>query len=68
MIGEFIVITINHIQRRNSRFFTISSVHCEPSPTRTLSWPWSNRVQIMSAYHVNMSCYVPRGTKGQLSY
>ena len=46
----------NRIQRLNSRFFTISSLHREPSPTCTLKWPGSNRVQITcntsSAYHV----------------
>ena len=62
----------NRIQRRYSRFFTISSQRREPSPTRTLKWPGRNRVQITcntsSAYHVQVSCYVPLGTKGQLSY
>ena len=42
------------------------------SPTRTLKWPGRNRVQITcntsSAYHVQVSCYVPLGRKGQLSY
>ena len=46
----------NCIQRRNSRFFTISSLRREPSPTRTLKWPGRNRVQIAcntsSGYHV----------------
>ena len=36
----------NRIQRRYSRFFTISSQPREPSPTRTLKWPGRNRVQI----------------------
>ena len=62
----------NRIQRRYSRFFTISSQRRELSPTRTLKWPGRNRVQITcntsSAYHVQVSCYVPLGTKGQLSY
>ena len=62
---------INRIQRRYSRFFTISSQRRELSPTRTLKWPRRNRVQITcntsSADHVQVSCYVP-GTKGQLSY
>ena len=35
-------------------------------------WPGRNHVQITcntsSAYHVQVSCYVPLGTKGQLSY
>ena len=46
----------NRIQRRYSRFFTISSQCRELSPTRTLKWPRRNRVQITcntsSAYHV----------------
>ena len=62
----------NRIQRRCSRFFTISSRRRELSPTRTLKWPGRNRVQITcntsSAYHVQVSCYVPLGTKEQLSY
>ena len=36
----------NRIERRNSRFFTISSLRREPSPTRTLKWPGRNGVQI----------------------
>ena len=40
----------------------------ELSPTRTLKWPGRNRVQITcntsSAYHVQVSCYVPFATKG----
>ena len=51
----------NRIQRRYSRFFT-----------RTLKWPGRNCVQITcntsSAFHVQVSCYVPLGTKGQFSY
>ena len=62
----------NRIQRRYSRFFTISSQRRELSPTRTLKWPGRNRVQITcntsSAYHVQVSCYVPLGTMGQLRY
>ena len=62
----------NRIQRRYSRSFTISSQRRELSPTRTLKWPERNRVQITcntsSAYFVQVSCYVPLGTKGQLSY
>ena len=46
----------NRIHRRNSRFFTLSSLRHEPSPTRTLKWPGRNRVQIScntsSAHHV----------------
>ena len=62
----------NRIQRRYSRFFTISSQRHELSSTRMLKRPGHNRVQITcntsSAYHVQVSCYVPLGTKGQLSY
>ena len=61
----------NLIQRRYSRFFTISQRR-ELSPTRTLKWPGRNCVQITcntsSVDHVQVSCYVPRGTKEQLSY
>ena len=50
------VINNNRIQRRYSRFFTISSQRCELTPTRTLKWPRRNRVQITcnisSAYHM----------------
>ena len=53
-------------------FFTISSQRRELSPTCTLKWPGRNRVQITwntsSAYHVQVSCYVPLGMKGELSY
>ena len=49
-----IIIIINRIQRRYSRFFTISSQRRELSPTRTLKWPRRNGVQIT----YNMSCYV----------
>ena len=62
----------NRIQRRYLRFSTISSQRRKLSPTRTLKWPGCNRVQItcntLSAYHVQVPCYVPLGTKGQLSY
>ena len=46
----------NRIQRRNLRFFSISSLHRKLSTARTLKWPRRNRVQktcnISSAYHV----------------
>ena len=61
----------NRIQSRYSRFFTISSQRRELSSTRTLKWPGHNHVQITcntsSTYHVQVSCYMPLGTKGQLS-
>ena len=37
----------NRIQRHNSRFFTISSLHHKLSPTPTLKWPGRNCAQIM---------------------
>ena len=70
--GGIIINNNNRIQRHYSRFFTISSQRHELSPTRTLKWPGRNRVQIKcntsSAFHVQVSCYVPLGTKGQVSY
>ena len=70
-LQDLIIINNNHIQRRYSRFFTISSQRCELSPTRMLKWPGRNRVHITcntsSAYHVQVSCYVPLSTKGELS-
>ena len=36
----------HRIQRRNLRFFTISSLCCESSPTYMLKWPGRSRVQI----------------------
>ena len=48
--------TTTRIQRRKSRFLTISSLRREPSPVRTLKWPGCNRVQLTCntsrAYHV----------------
>ena len=62
----------NHIQRRKSRFFTISSLRREPSPTRTLKWPSRKRVESRAAHRALITCsmsfYVPRDTKGQLRY
>ena len=58
----------NRIQRRYSRFFTISSQCCELSLTYMLKWSGHNRVQIMcntsSAYHVQVSCYMPTWYEG----
>ena len=54
----------NHrIEKCDLRFFTISSLRRELSPTRTLKWPERNRVQITcktsSAYHVQPAvCYL----------
>ena len=68
----FASVNNNRIQRCYSRFYTISSQRREPSPTRTLKWPGCSRAQITcnisNAYHVQVSCYMPLRTKGQLSY
>ena len=62
----------NRIQRHYSSFYTISSQRCKLSPTHTIKWTGRNRVQLTcntsSADHMQVSCYVPLGTKGQLSY
>ena len=49
-------------------FFTISSLRREPSPTSMLKWFGRNRATNRALITCNMFCYVPRGTKGQLSY
>ena len=46
----------NHIHRRNSRFSTISSLRREPSLTRALKWPRSNRVQ--TTCNTSSACHV----------
>ena len=46
----------NHIQRPNLRIFTISSLHRQPSPTRTLKWPRRCHVQI--SYNTSSACHV----------
>ena len=53
----------NCIERRSSRFLTISSLRRELSPTRTLKWPRRNRMQrtckTSSAYHVqHVMCHL----------
>ena len=52
----FVMATLIIIERCNLRYFTISSLHCEPSPTRMLKWPGRYHVQItcntLSPYHV----------------
>ena len=70
---SIIIIIINRIPRRNLRYFTASSLCRELSPTHTLKWPRRNHVQITCKHTealimCNMLCYVPHGTKGQLSY
>ena len=46
----------NHIQRRYSRFFTISSKRRELSPTRALKWPGRSRVQITCKCPALITC------------
>ena len=65
----------NRIQRRYSRFFTISSQRRELSPTRTLKWPGRNRVQITcstwSAYPVQVSyvtCHLVRRDSSAIKF
>ena len=50
------------IQRRSSRFFTISSLRRELPPTRTLKWPRHNQVKITcntsNVYHMQHVCHL----------
>ena len=59
-------------ERRNSRFFVICSLRREPSPTRTFNGLGAivckSRATHRALITCNMSCYVPRDMKGQLSY
>ena len=65
----------NRIQRRNSRFLTISSLCHDLSPTHTLKWLGRNRVlttrNTSSAYHVqhvNLLAMWYEGTAQLLSF
>ena len=65
----------NCVQRRNLRFFTISSLRSEPSPTHTLKWP---RAQSCANYvqHIERSpcatcrvmCHVVRRDSSAVKY
>ena len=74
MVMIIIIIIVIAIQRRYSRFFTISPQRRELSPTRTLkiNGPGAIVCKSRATYRAliacNMSCYMPLGTKGQLSY
>ena len=48
-------------------FFTISSQRRNVSNTYAQVAQCANTCNTSIAYHVQVSCYVPRGTKGQLS-
>ena len=60
--------TTTKIERRKSRFLTISSLRRELS-TRTLKWSGRNRVEItcniQSAHQSRATCRVPLGPKRQ---
>ena len=63
----------NRMERRKSRFFTISSPRCELSPTRTLKWPGRDRAQntcnTSSAYHVKHAvCHLVRGGRSAIKF
>ena len=63
----------NRIERRNSTFFTISSLRHELSPTRTLKWPERNRVRVtcytLSAYHVQPAvCHLVRRDSSAIKF
>ena len=59
----------NRIQRRNSNLFTISSLRLQHVRS---SGPGANVCTSRETHRAlitcNMTCYVPRSTKGQLSY
>ena len=50
----------DHIERRNSIFFTISSLHSQLSPTCTLRRSGGNRVQIMCNTAALITCNISR--------
>ena len=63
----------NRIERRKSRFFTISSLCHELSPTCTLNGPERDRVQITcntsSAYHVQHAvCHMVRRDSSAIKF
>ena len=72
-VGLSLINNNNRIERRNSRFFTISSLRRELSPTRMLKWPGRDRVQIMcntsSAYHVQHAvCHFVRRDSSAIKF
>ena len=61
------------IEKRNSRFFTISSLRRKLSPTCTLKWPGCNCVQITcntsGAYHVqHVMCHLVRRDSSAIKF
>ena len=60
------------IEKCNSRFFAISPLHCELSKQVRSSGLSAVVCKSCTAHRAlitcNMSCYMPCGTKGQLSY
>ena len=79
-VQNIIIIIINNnnnrIQRRYSRFFTISSQRRELSPTRTLKWPGRNRVEITcNATHLalftcncHVTCHLVRSDSSAIKF
>ena len=63
MVVVVVVVVIAFKGANRDFFFSISSLRREPSPTRTLKWPGQHTQRLSRATR-----YVPRGTKGQLSY
>ena len=63
-----------HSKAQFEIFFTISSLRCELSPTRTLKWPGRNRVNITSnntssAYHVqHVVCQLVRRDSSAIKF
>ena len=73
IIMIMIIIIIMAFKGTIRDFFFLQSPHSTAnSPTCMFKWPGCIRVQITcktsSAYDVQVSCYVPLGTKGQLNY
>ena len=69
--GDIIIIIIAF--KGAIRDFFLQSPHSAANCLQhCLKWPGRNRVQITcnkpSPYHVQVSCYVPLGMKGQRSY
>ena len=58
----------NRIQRRNSRFFTLSSLRSEPSPTRTLKWSPGQHIERLSRATCRVTCHVVRKDSSAIKF
>ena len=71
-VGVLIIIVVIIAFKGAIRYFLQSPHSAANCLKRTLKWPGRSCVQITcntsSACRVQVSCYVPLGTKGQLSY